>query len=73
MAVPPAGQRSRDQNRSAKNRRHLKSKSSMQRYTLPVILLHWIIALLIIGAFTLGLVMTDMPAIANQTEVLLMA
>lgn len=45
----------------------------MQRYTLPVILLHWIIALLIIGAFTLGLVMTDMPAIANQTEVLLMA
>ena len=35
----------------------------MQRYTLPAIVLHWLIALLIIGAFTLGLVMTDMPGI----------
>jgi cytochrome b561 len=30
----------------------------MQRYSLPAILLHWLIALLIIGAFTLGLIMT---------------
>ena len=35
----------------------------MQRYTLPAIVLHWLIAALIIGAFTLGLVMTDMPGI----------
>lgn len=35
----------------------------MQRYTRPAILLHWLIALLIIGAFTLGLVMTDIPGI----------
>lgn len=33
----------------------------MQRYTLTAILLHWLIALLIIGAFVLGLVMTDIP------------
>lgn len=33
----------------------------MQRYTLPAIVLHWLIALLIIGAFTMGLVMTDIP------------
>lgn len=30
----------------------------MQRYTRTAILLHWLIALLIIGAFTLGLIMT---------------
>jgi cytochrome b561 len=35
----------------------------MQRYTRPAILFHWLIALLIIGAFTLGLVMTDIPGI----------
>ncbi len=35
----------------------------MQRYTTPAILFHWLIALLIIGAFTMGLVMTDMPGI----------
>jgi len=33
----------------------------MQRYTTTAILLHWLIAALIIGAFTLGLVMTDIP------------
>lgn len=33
----------------------------MQRYTTTAIMLHWLIALLIIGAFTLGLVMTDIP------------
>jgi cytochrome b561 len=33
----------------------------MQRYTTTAIVLHWLIALLIIGAFTLGLVMTDIP------------
>ncbi|HEU4375644.1 MAG TPA: cytochrome b [Telluria sp.] len=35
----------------------------MQRYSRPAILLHWLIALLIIGAFTMGLVMTDIPGI----------
>lgn len=32
-----------------------------ERYSRTAILLHWTIAVLIIGAFTLGLVMTDMP------------
>jgi cytochrome b561 len=36
----------------------------MQRYTNTAIALHWLIALLIVGAFTLGLVMTDMPGIS---------
>lgn len=35
----------------------------MQRYTLPAIVLHWLIAILIICAFALGLVMTDIPGI----------
>lgn len=35
----------------------------MSRYTIPAIVLHWLIALLIIGTFTLGLVMTDIPGI----------
>jgi cytochrome b561 len=35
----------------------------MQRYTRTAIALHWLIALLIIGAFTLGLVMTDIPGV----------
>ncbi len=35
----------------------------MLRYTRPAILFHWLIALLIIGAFTLGLVMTDIPGL----------
>jgi cytochrome b561 len=35
----------------------------MQRYSRTAILFHWLIALLIIGAFTLGLVMTDIPGI----------
>lgn len=35
----------------------------MQRYSRPAILFHWLIALLIIGAFTLGLVMTDIPGL----------
>ncbi len=35
----------------------------MQRYTRPAVLFHWLIALLIIGAFTLGLVMTGIPGI----------
>jgi cytochrome b561 len=32
-----------------------------QRYTATAIALHWLIAALIVGAFTLGLVMTDIP------------
>ncbi len=35
----------------------------MQRYTLPAIVLHWLIAALIICAFTLGLIMVDIPGI----------
>ena len=31
------------------------------RYTKTAMLLHWLIAILIIGAFTMGLVMTDIP------------
>jgi cytochrome b561 len=35
----------------------------MQRYSLPAIVLHWLLALLIIATFTLGLVMTDIPGL----------
>jgi cytochrome b561 len=35
----------------------------MQRYTKTAMLLHWLIALLIIAAFGLGLIMVDMPGI----------
>ena len=35
----------------------------MQRYSLPAIVLHWLLAILIIGTFTLGLVMTDIPGL----------
>jgi cytochrome b561 len=35
----------------------------MERYTKTAILLHWLTALLIIAAFTLGLVMTDIPGL----------
>jgi cytochrome b561 len=35
----------------------------MTRYTNTAILLHWLIAILIIGTFTLGLVMTDIPGL----------
>jgi cytochrome b561 len=35
-----------------------------QRYTTIAILFHWLIALMIIGSFTMGLVMTDMPGIS---------
>lgn len=33
----------------------------IQRYTLTAVLLHWLIAILIVGAFVLGLIMTDIP------------
>ena len=36
----------------------------MQRYTNTAVALHWLIALLIVGTFTLGLVMTDIPGIS---------
>ena len=36
----------------------------MRRYTLPAIVLHWLIAIAIIGTFTLGLVMTDIQGIS---------
>lgn len=35
----------------------------MQRYTNTAIFFHWLIALMIIGSFTMGLIMTDMPGI----------
>jgi cytochrome b561 len=35
----------------------------MQRYTIPAIVFHWLIALMIVGAFIMGLVMTDIPGI----------
>jgi len=35
----------------------------MQRYTKTAISLHWLIALLIVAAFGLGLVMTDIPGL----------
>jgi len=35
----------------------------MQRYSSTAIALHWLIAVLIIGTFTLGLVMTDIPGL----------
>ena len=35
----------------------------MQRYTKTAMFFHWLIALMIIGAFTMGLVMTDIPGI----------
>jgi cytochrome b561 len=34
-----------------------------QRYTPTAIALHWLIAILVIGTFTLGLVMTDIPGL----------
>ncbi len=35
----------------------------MTRYTLPAIVLHWLMALLIIAAFVLGLVMVNIPGL----------
>jgi cytochrome b561 len=35
----------------------------MERYTKPAVLLHWLIALLIIAAFALGLTMTNIPGL----------
>lgn len=34
-----------------------------QRYTITAIIFHWLIAVLIVGAFIMGLVMTDIPGI----------
>jgi cytochrome b561 len=36
-------------------------RQDQERYTTTAIVLHWLIAMLIVGAFTLGLVMTDIP------------
>ncbi|HWX00861.1 cytochrome b [Collimonas sp.] len=35
----------------------------MQRYSLPAIVLHWLVAILIVAAFTLGLTMVDIPGL----------
>jgi cytochrome b561 len=37
--------------------------STPQRYSPTAIALHWLVALLIVGTFTLGLVMTDIPGL----------
>jgi cytochrome b561 len=34
-----------------------------ERYTYTAMLLHWLIALLVVAAFTMGLVMTDIPGL----------
>lgn len=34
-----------------------------ERYTITAIIFHWLIAVLIVGAFIMGLVMTDIPGI----------
>lgn len=34
-----------------------------QRYTITAIIFHWLVAVLIVGAFIMGLVMTDIPGI----------
>ncbi|MDQ1815839.1 cytochrome b [Massilia sp. CCM 9210] len=34
-----------------------------ERYTLTAIIFHWLIAVLIVGAFIMGLVMTDIPGL----------
>ena len=36
----------------------------MRRYSIPAIVLHWLMAIAIIGTFTLGLVMTDIQGIS---------
>lgn len=38
-----------------------KSKPELTRYTLPAITLHWLLALLILGTFSVGLYMADLP------------
>jgi cytochrome b561 len=38
-------------------------RSSTDRYTLPAIALHWLIALLIVATFLLGLTMTSIPGL----------
>ncbi|WP_038497013.1 cytochrome b [Collimonas arenae] len=35
----------------------------MQRYSIPAIVLHWLVAILIVAAFTLGLTMVDIPGL----------
>lgn len=35
-----------------------------QRYSMTAIVLHWLVAVLIIGTFSLGVVMTDIPGIS---------
>jgi cytochrome b561 len=40
---------------------HDQQRQGQERYTTTAIVFHWLIAVLIVGAFTLGLVMTDIP------------
>jgi cytochrome b561 len=39
----------------------MQDRQQQHRYTTTAIALHWLIAALIVGTFTLGLVMTDLP------------
>jgi cytochrome b561 len=40
---------------------HDQPRQGQERYTTTAIVFHWLIAVLIVGTFTLGLVMTDIP------------
>ncbi len=42
--------------------------ATVQRYTAPAVLLHWLIALLIFGLFPLGLYMSDLPLSPRKIE-----
>jgi len=44
-----------------RDQQHQEQEQDQERYTTTAIVLHWLIAVLIVGTFTLGLVMTDIP------------
>lgn len=44
------------------------NSSKSARYTLPAQVLHWLIALLIVGMFPLGLYMSDLPLSVRKIE-----
>jgi cytochrome b561 len=45
------------------NKNYISGIQTMPRYTTTAILFHWLSALLIVGAFALGLIMTDIPGL----------
>lgn len=44
------------------------NKSETTRYTLPAIALHWLLALLILGVFSVGLYMADLPRSPERSQ-----